>query len=239
MIQLKGNSKAQYVKALWEDFVSIIFPIVCVNCQEVLLKNEEIICTSCTLDLPYTDYHKLKENPIYQRLVSLHKLTFATAYLFFYKQGIAQKLLHGLKYKGRKDIGKFLGIKCGNALIGNLSIFDTIISVPIHQKKIKTRGYNQSDIIAAGISEATGIPFDQALVKRNVQTQSQTKMNKVGRWKNVENIYSISDLGKVKGKNIVIVDDIITTGATITLLAELLQSNEVNQLAIVCIATGR
>lgn len=235
----RTTNKSQYVKVLWEDFVSLLFPVVCVHCHEVLVKNEEILCTKCALDLPYTDYHKEKENPVYQRLASLHKLTFATAFLHFYKQGIAQNLLHALKYKGRKDIGTYLGNKCGRVIKENLSEFDTIISVPIHERKIKNRGYNQSDLIAAGMSEATGIAFDPDLVTRNVHTTSQTKMSKVGRWKNVESVYSISTPEKVVGKNIVIVDDIITTGATISLLAEMLDTYGVNQIAIVCIATGK
>lgn len=227
------------VKELLEDFVSLIFPTVCVNCQEVLMKNEEILCTSCLLDLPYTNDHKTDRQTLYQRLVSIPNLSFAYALLQFNQQGISQKLLHALKYKGRQDIGIFLGVKCGNVYKNQLENFDFIIPVPIHTSKVKQRGYNQSNLIAQGLSEVTGIPVLESTVVRKVKTTSQTKKTKLQRWSNIESIYQITDVQAIRNKKLLLVDDVITTGATITILAEALVSHQVLEVGIIAIASGK
>jgi ComF family protein len=142
---------------------------------------------------------------------------FITAYLKFYKSGIAQNLLHRLKYQNQPNIGYVLGKWLGSELLSQKKkhLFDLIIPVPLHRKKVARRGYNQSAYFAEGISKATSVPYTTKVLSRTVMNETQTNKTRVERWKNVEGIFKVDKADAISGKRVLLVDDVITTGATV------------------------
>jgi len=202
---------------LGDDFVSLLFPRVCQSCGETLVRNEKLLCIFCLADIPYTNYHLKRDNILEKELWGRCYAEQAAA-MFFYRHGSkVQKLMHRLKYNGVKEIGVFLGEMYGHKLIdsGYLDGIDLIIPVPLHAAKERKRGFNQSRVIANGVSAATGLPVDTKILKRTERSSTQTRKSRVERWENVKDIFKLQDPGLLQGKHILLVDDVITTGSTI------------------------
>lgn len=228
------------VKELWQDFVFLLYPNVCVHCQGVLVKNEEILCTSCLLDLPLTHHHEHHENPVYQSLSFLDRLDFAGSHLQFHKQGVAQSLLHKLKYSNRYDVGIYMGQMIGREWYQKIAgKVDYVIPVPIHRKKERRRGYNQSDAIAEGIYLQTGVPARTDIMVRILHKTSQTGKGKTDRWTALQKAYRAVRPHDLKRKRVLLVDDVITTGATISYLAEEILKYDPSSISILSFATGK
>ena len=203
-----------------------------------MISEEDYLCTSCKIDLPRTNDHKLVSNDLYRKFVFEPKIKSATAFLYFHKGGIAQVLLHQLKYRGKKDLGILLGSWFATDLTKMGMDVDFIVPVPLHKSKKRKRGFNQSECIAEGLSETLEIPIELDLVTRIVATKSQTKKSKVQRWRNLENVYS--KVGQdLSSKSILVVDDVITTGATIGMLCDRLVEANAESIHIACIARGK
>ena len=220
------------------DFISLIYPKICVACGDVLLRNENIICTSCLLHLPKTNFHKYKDNPVSKTFWGRMNIESAAALYYFTKEGNVQNMIHQLKYKGNKEIGIFLGKIYGYDLI-NSDIFrniDVIIPVPLHPKKEKKRGFNQSNIFAKGLSLSMNKPVDNLSLIRTYSSETQTKKSRFKRWENVKEIFSLVNSDSLIGKNILLVDDVITTGATIEACGSLLLNIKGVKLYIASIA---
>lgn len=221
------------------DFVSLIFPETCLFCHDILRKNEHQLCTRCLVNLPVTNYHlKLNGNPLYNDLKIIENLTLAAAYLKYHKFGLAQTLLKSLKYKGNYEIGVLLGSWYGHHLKNKIQA-DIILPVPIHQDKLKKRGYNQSTAIAEGIQASLEIPIDQSSVVRKKKTSTQTKRHKVERWSAMKGVFEVVNPAELSGKEVLIVDDVITTGATIFSLCETINEHGPESIKVVSIATGK
>lgn len=219
------------------DFLSLIYPATCLKCNQTLISAENFICTSCKVDLPVTNDHFNPENELFQKFAYEPLVKSASAYLYYNEEGVAQKLIHALKYEGKNQVGNLLGEMYGKS-IADLFRPDIIIPIPIHTKKLRRRGYNQSLGIAEGFAEH----FEKAevredLISRVKYTETQTRKNKLSRWLNVENIYSVikEDL---TGKVVVVVDDVVTTGATIGMLCSKLKEANVSSIHIICAARG-
>lgn len=221
---------------MFQDFISLIFPRNCLNCQQSLISQEKYLCTTCKIDLPITRDWEYPENTLYQKFAFEQKVTSATSFLFFQNKGVTKKLLYNLKYKGKKDLGVLLG-KWFSPLLDRIQA-DMIIPVPLHKSKLKKRTYNQSEQIGIGISEELGIVLKPDLVKRTVSTQTQTKKTKAERWRNVENIYSPIK-ANLSGQAVMVLDDVITTGATIGMLCQRLVEAEVKEIHVVSLARGK
>ena len=218
-----------------KDFVSLLYPEVCLNCNDTLISSEKFICTSCKADLPETMDHLNHENLLFQKLAFLKSLTFASSYLYFSQGGIAQKILHQLKYAGQKDLGIMIGEWYGKSLKEVIQP-DMIVPVPLHRSKIRNRGYNQSTQLAYGLSKSMNeAPVIENLVYRKQKTMSQTKKSKTERWLNMANVYSESR-EDLSGCSVLIIDDVITTGATVGMLCERLEQANVGSLHVVSIA---
>lgn len=220
------------------DFISLIYPKICAACGKSLFKNEDCICTYCRFHLPKTNYHLTNENPIEKLFWGRINIYSAAAFYTFGKGGKVQQLIHQLKYKGQKDVGITVGKLYGYELkrCEKFKNIDTIIPVPLHPKKKKKRGYNQSEFFAEGLAISLKIPTDFKTLYRAKESSTQTKKSRFSRWENVESIFQLKDKERLKGKHILLVDDVITTGATLEACAQALQQIPDVKLSIATIA---
>jgi len=197
------------------DFFNLFFPDLCIVCNTHLVRQEDLICSKCLYNLPKTNYHLEVNNPVSRLFWGRTKVEFATAFFRFNKGSQYQEMMHKFKYNGNKEIGYVLGKSFGNQLINSdFSSVDLIIPVPLHKSKLHKRGYNQSEWISMGLSEAMQKPLDVKSVIRSVATETQTRKGRFERWQNVEDIFKVTNENELHGKHILLVDDVITTGST-------------------------
>ena len=220
------------------DFISLIFPRVCAACGNSLYKNEEVICTNCNYHLPKTNFHLQQENQLSKKFWGRIKIENAAAYYHFKKDSGVQHILHNLKYNGQKEVGTAVGKLYGKELLESVlfKTIDLIIPVPLHPKKKKKRGYNQSDFFAEGLSKSMSVEWSADTLLRNVANESQTKKTRFNRWQNVESIFQLKDENKIAGKHILLVDDVVTTGSTLEASAEELLKTDGTKISIATIA---
>ena len=202
---------------LLDDLISLFYPRLCAGCNTSLLRGEEVLCLNCLADLPRTNYHEQGENPVFQQFIGRVPLELATAFCRFDKGGRLQHLLHELKYKGNREVGQKLGMLFGYDLIQSplYQSIDAILPVPLHPKKERKRGFNQSREICNGLSEAMERPLICGNLIRVVHTASQTRKGRFERWENVCGIFSVKNTPELAGKHLLLVDDVVTTGATL------------------------
>ncbi|WP_317195924.1 ComF family protein [Litoribacter ruber] len=222
-----------------EDFLALVFPQTCSGCKTSLYAFEFQLCRKCEASLPITSYHlRPKENDLTVKLLGLTKADRVLAFLRFSKNGLSQKLLHQLKYKNKPQLGVVLGKLYGQKLIqAEFDVnWDFIIAVPLHPAKLRRRGYNQSAKFAMGISAALAVPVHEGL-QRTKFTQTQTKKSRMERWENVKNVFHFG--GKeLEGKYVLLVDDVMTTGATLAACANALLAAGVKKVDLAVIAAG-
>ncbi len=226
------------IKEYWSDFVSLFYPETCRACTKALSKGEMWICTECLLDIPKSDYWKNTDNPVNQLFWGKIKIEFASAFLLFSKGSRYRKLIHSLKYKGDTESGIKLGELYGAEIAkeSKYNLIDYIIPVPLHPKKQKSRGYNQSTCISKGLSKSMQVDYLTNILIRTVNTSTQTKKHKDERWKNVSGVFDLINTEKIQGKHILLVDDVITTGATIEHCAIKLIEKANCTVSIACLA---
>jgi len=215
-----------YLYDLLEDFLSLLFPRLCYGCGNHLMRNENLICTECYVVIPRTGFHTKPDNPVAQLFWGRCKIEKAAAFSYYIKGSRIRNLIHNLKYKGIKEIGPELGSIYGQSLksSGFISGIDVIIPVPLHPLKKRKRGFNQSELISEGLSAVSGIPVDVNSLVRSAGSETQTKRSRYERWENVEGIFQVTDWDLLKGRHILLVDDVITTGSTIeSCVSELLK----------------
>ncbi|MCL1821809.1 MAG: ComF family protein [Prolixibacteraceae bacterium] len=194
----------------------LFYPSLCVACERKLFVGERFICLFCLQDLPRTNYHLDTGNKIAQLFWGRAEVEYATAWLYFRKGSRYRKLIHYLKYKGLKEIGESMGLLFGSEIRD--SVFneaDILIPIPLHKKRLKARGYNQSEWIARGLSKALGKPLLTDNLMREKFTSTQTQKTRFERWKNVEGIFAAMRSEEITGRHILLVDDVVTTGATL------------------------
>lgn len=228
------------VKQLITYFLDLVYPRVCITCNTTLKDTEKFICYPCFLDLP-----RLKDSELYQKENEKKfwgKANIQAVYslLYFSKKNKTQKLIHELKYKGNSEVGEWLGRQLANEYKNEIERdkINLIIGVPLHKNKLQQRGYNQADVVAEAIAKQLNIEFGREIIRRTIETSSQTKKTRLERFKNIEGIYSIDENKSVNGKNVLIVDDVLTTGATLTEAIELFLSKGANTVSIMTIASA-
>lgn len=221
------------VKDYWTNFVHLFFPHTCMGCNADIMP-EQFLCTQCLMQLPHTGFFEAADNPVEQSFYGRVPINAAAAAFYFTKQSFVQQLLFQLKYKGRQDVGVWLGQQIGHQL--NISKrfkpIDAIIPLPLHPKKEKLRGYNQSTCIAKGIAEVLQKPVYTNVIVRNKYTHTQTQKNRVQRWENMNDAFTIIEPAILKQQNILLVDDVITTGATLEACSNVLLSVPVASVQI-------
>ena len=225
---------------LIEDFISLLFPKICAACGNSLWKQEETVCLSCEYHLPRTNFHLSLENPISRLFWGRVNLESASAFVYFNKGNKVQRLIHQLKYKGRKDIGIYFGRQYGQHLRCS-PLFETvqlIVPVPLHIKKLMKRGYNQSEQFAIGLGESMKIPVDPVAICRKKETETQTKKSRFRRWQNVAEVFEVKNPGSLEKKHVLLVDDVVTTGATLESCIRVLSTIHGIRLSVATIAVA-
>jgi ComF family protein len=220
------------------DFVSLFFPRYCLSCRGALVKGEDMICTVCMLEMPQTDFHIKHGNSLRERLQMRIPLMYAMALFRFSKSGRVQEMLHTLKYKNQPELGVSLGKMYGEKLVstGYHASWDMIVPVPLHASRMRKRGYNQSSKFAEGLSEKLHVPVVENVLTRKVKTETQTKKSKLNRWENVKSVFEIGDALFPPGNRVLLVDDVVTTGATLEACTWALLMNGCQSVSIACIA---
>lgn len=206
------------------DINYVLLPPVCFGCNAQLIRGEHHLCTVCRYDLPITEFNFTQENAVDRIFIGKVPIAKAISFLYFSKKGIVMRLLHHLKYGNQPQIGGFLGKWFGELLItqGNLPKFDMVIPVPLHPKKRRKRGYNQVDAFGKQLANYVKAPYVTKVLVKKTNTSTQTKKNRLDRLLKPEGVFKISDTVDIEGKNILLVDDVITTGATIVSCAKAL-----------------
>jgi len=224
-----------------EDFISLLYPRVCAACGNSLFKHEEIICTYCLYHLPKTNYHLMENSPLDQVFWGRAQLAHTAALYNFQKKSKVQHLIHQLKYKGRMDVGIHLGKLLGAelAVAEKFNDVSKVIPVPLHPGKQRKRGYNQSEQIAIGLANAMNIEMDATSFIRTTNTETQTRKSRFARWENVKEIFKVTAPAEIANRHILLVDDVITTGATLESAAHILLAVEGVKLSVACIGFAR
>lgn len=221
-----------------KDFFNLFYPKLCANCENQLTQNEIVVCTFCRHDLPLTDFTNYTENKVTQTFYGRISIEKATSLLFFRKKGITKNLIHQLKYKGNEGVGVFFGDWLGEILKENnqFSDVDFILPVPLHHKKIKERGYNQVTKFGERLSFHLKIPFIENVLIRTSTSKTQTFKARLERFKNLDTKFLLNNTSTFINKHILLIDDVITTGATLEACVKELQKTKGIKVSLLTMA---
>lgn len=205
------------------NLTHLIFPTICTICENELNDYRKSICVFCEENLERTFFERYKEStPLDELFWGRIHVEATYSYFYFEKGKAVQKMIHALKYDHKANIGSYFGEKIGQTInsIVKLSTIDVLVPVPLHHKKKFIRGYNQSEVIAKGIADKINVNIDTTILKRNKNTKTQTKKNKLSRWESIQSLFEVTDVKNYK--HIAIVDDVITTGSTLETIISLI-----------------
>jgi len=207
-----------------KNLLNLFFPKVCEACNNVLSDNEVVLCTYCRHHLPVTNFHFDNAEDVKKVLYGRVKLENASALLHFSKKGIVQQILHNLKYRGHEDIGAFFGEWFGAELatLDHYKNIDVVLPVPLYKSKLRKRGYNQVTKFGKAIAKALNADYNDAVLIKTKSTKTQVFKGRLKRWNDDGALFDISENKSLVGKHILLVDDIITTGATVEACATVL-----------------
>lgn len=207
----------QTLKKIITSTLHLFYPHLCNGCGTDILSNDSLLCFECFNSLPHTQYAKYENNPIEKIFWGRLPIKAAFAEFYFDKESLIQHLVHQLKYKNNTGIGIYLGEMMGNSINSSnrFEEIDALVPLPLYPDKERKRGYNQAKIICDGISSVTKIPVLNNIVIRQRFTETQTRKHRTERWQNVSESFAVKDKTSLEGKHILLVDDVITTGATL------------------------
>jgi len=217
---------------------NLFFPKLCVGCKNPLLKAETILCVSCAHQLPLTQFHTVHPEGLKNVFYGQVYFENATALFYFHKQGISQQLIHELKYRRRQEIGEYLGKWLVSEIKENPKYqnIDVVIPVPLHKKKLRQRGYNQVEKFGKVMAKYLNATYTDTVLLRVKNTKSQTFKNRVNRLISTQTVFQLSDTEALKGKHVLLIDDVITTGSTIVACAKQLQKTPNIKLSLAVMA---
>lgn len=226
---------------MFESIINLFFPKVCSGCSSFLVTNENVICTVCRHDIPLTNHHLNPENEAFKKFYGRIPVLHTSALFYFHKKGIVQELIHNLKYKGHEEIGTIIGEWYTEDLktIELLQSVDEIIPVPLHPKKLKERGYNQVTAFGEALSSGLNLVYNDSLLIRNVYSKTQSKKNLLGRTEGIETIFDVSFTEKDHHKHFLLIDDVITTGATLEACSHALLKIPGAKISVICMAMAQ
>jgi ComF family protein len=204
-------------KKYLSDFLHLFYPHNCEGCGSDIVYDNQFLCARCMHRLPVTGFFSKPANPVEKIFYGRSDIQVAAAAFYFTKESLLQHLLVQLKYKGNKEAGYFLGRMMGYALVESerFSSIDLLVPLPLNHKKEQLRGYNQAALICEGISEVWKKPVSTEAVSRVKFTETQTKQNRVSRWQNMDGVFAVTEPAELQNKHVLLVDDVITTGATL------------------------
>ena len=228
----------QLLQTIFSDTLHLFYPHICTGCGSDLLEQNNLLCLRCLTNLPDTNFAKHANNPIEKIFWGRISLVAAHSEFYFSKESLIQQLIHQFKYKGNTTIGFYLGGLMGKTLLSSSRFhgIDAIIPLPLYPDKERKRGYNQAAIICDGISAVMNIPAIKYNVLRQRYTDTQTKKHRIERWENVAGSFIIKDETKLKGKHLLLVDDVITTGATLEACGSMIAAIEGVKLSLATLA---
>jgi ComF family protein len=207
-----------------KDITRFFYPHSCPGCGAELYQSMQMVCVRCIKQLPQTGFEKTGDNYTARLFTGRLQLQKASSFLFFGKDGLTQKLIHRLKYRGDTAMGKYLGHMMGDRLgeAGWFSDIDVLIPLPLNRKKLQSRGFNQSTLICEGIQSATGIAVEEVAIMRTIFTETQTHKSRLQRWANVSHVFDLLETQLLHNRHVLLVDDVITTGATMDACGQVL-----------------
>jgi len=226
------------LKTIWNDFSHLFFPHVCAGCGTDYISLQSPLCVQCMNQLPLTNFHFHANNPVEKHFWGRLPVTSATALCHFTSGSLIQHLLHQLKYKGHQEAGFFLGRLMGNALQASERFrhIDALIPLPLYAERQRKRGYNQSAVLCQGMAGVLQVPVAADAVRRLSATETQTHKTRIERWKNMEGKFELLNPKAIAGKHILLVDDVVTTGATLEACGHELLKAEGIKLSIATLA---
>ncbi|MDR1591334.1 MAG: ComF family protein [Prevotellaceae bacterium] len=206
------------LKTVIKHLVALFYPDMCLACEQLLLSGEQYLCSDCLLRMPRTQLHDIPNNHLEQRFAGKVRFDGVTAFYYYNQESPFQNIIHKLKYRQGKHIGYIMGQYAAAELADSVRFahFDALVPVPLHPNKLKRRGYNQSAVIAEGLSAFMKIPVDETNLYRKIENPTQTKKTAIERWKNTEGIFAVHHPEAYTDKRLLLIDDVLTTGATIT-----------------------
>ena len=223
---------------MFKSLLYLFFPPICVGCKTVLIANENIICTKCRHEIPLTQHHLNPENEAFKKFYGRIPVEHVSALLYFHKKGIVQELIHSLKYRGQEAIGTALGEWYAEELKSQqqLQNVDSIIPVPLHPKKLRERGYNQVSEFGNALAKSLQIPINNEILFRQVYSKTQSQKNRLGRTEGIDTVFDVKFTESDHNQHFVLIDDVITTGATLEVCAKALLKIPGAKISIVCMA---
>jgi ComF family protein len=226
------------VKNWVNGLMQLFFPHTCAACGSDVLNEETALCMQCLHQLPVTNFNQHANNPVEKIFWGKLSITAATSYCHFTKQSLIQNILHQAKYKNNQQAAIFMGNLLGTSLIqsNRFNTIDAIVPLPLFAARLKKRGYNQATLISKGIAEQTGKPIIETAVTRLSATETQTHKNRVERWQNMQGRFMVTNAAVLENKHILLVDDVVTTGATLEACGQELLTIKGTQLSIATIA---
>lgn len=226
------------VPELWDGFLQLLFPELCVACGHDLPATESCFCLRCRLTLTPSDMYRQRENEFTNRFWGRLPLQTGAAFYYFTRKSPVQRALHQLKYHNKPDIGIKIGREFGKQLRQSpvFNSVEMVIPVPLHPRKERLRGYNQSMMLARGIAEALEVPASDKALVRNRFTESQTRKKRIERFQNVEQVFTVERPELIEGRHLLLVDDVLTTGATLEICGQTLLQAPGTTLSMATIA---
>lgn len=228
-------------KELFSDTVSLIYPRTCCGCDSSLIRGEALICISCQVKLPRSQNHTHSSEKLRNKFAGKVDIQYAFACLIFVKQGLVQRLLYELKYSGITQIGELLGNWLGSEFLLSKQIqeIDIIVPIPLHKSRLRKRGFNQSEVFSNAFAKKLKIDHYSDILCRTQSTKTQTRKSRLARWINVSSAFNVNKKVLIQDKHILLIDDIITTGATFESAAITLLEHGAKKVSILAIAATK
>lgn len=229
------------IASFWEDFIDILYPRVCASCHDLLVGTEYELCTRCLLTLPRLQTDGMIGSHVRDKFIGYQQVVSVQSFLEYQSGGKVQRLLHALKYRGDEALGGLMGRLCAEewSSQGKIPQADVLVPVPLHPRKLRERGYNQSEAFARGFSEISGIQVDTGLLSREIYTLSQTGKSKAERIASMQGVFCVRTGVDVSALRIILMDDVLTTGATLEACIAVLIEAGCRELHIITIAAAR